>query len=151
MQSMSSSTYNHSIADYANIVAQGIIVLDQIYGDDRRIAYDVQQKIKEVLIPIFFSAIELEKGALESDLFQCDRELYDIGNYFAINAINAIYEIKDNPYVNQFKTIENWEKEMITFIGTNVRTAMHLERLEFARNTPNNISAHKYLTKFGVI
>lgn len=141
IQVMSSQNYNHSPNHYAHTVATGITSLPNASPE----ILQLRQSMKDLLTPIFDDAISLEKELLQQDSEQCDKDIGNVGNVFADFALNGFYTI-----IQMKPQDANWDKEIFNFIATNVKTAIHLERLEFAKNNPGNLAAHNYKSKFGV-
>lgn len=135
----------HSLEDWATATADEIFNTCELNGEKLITALMVKAKIRAVLIRFFDEAIQSEKLDLEFWENHCATDINPVWN--AIDAMNEIQIIQSHEWYSVLKSVD-WSEAALFTIGTHFASAMHVERLNFCDEHPDNKAAQAYKLKY---
>ena len=136
---------NHNLFDWSVMTAKEIFNISELSSEKRDEARRIQGKIAMVLFEVFAEALKDEKRYLRSYEDQCLRS-YDIEMH-VLNALAEIDKIEKHSWSDVVSSKE-WFHAAMQTIGNMMATLVHIERLWFADDHPENVSAQQYKMKF---
>lgn len=138
----------HSADVWAQATAEEIFQPDPSMSPERLTeAKQLQLDIAAILKPLHELVIQGERMSLAQDDDHCDsiKEVGDIAQYGADEIAQAAIA---SPWANVLRS-DDWKAEALKVIRNHMQTAQHVERLWFADQNPENISARTYKARYG--
>jgi len=128
---------NHSPSDWAQATTS------IIFQSDNPAADVVRQHIIDALEFSYGEIIDMERALLADDPEHCAKP-YDISFFADVSACLCQNAARDTPFVLS----DEWKDAAFQTIGNHFVTAVHIERLLFAEQHPENTAAVAYHDRF---
>lgn len=134
----------HSLDIWAKASADEIFNTQDLTGEKLVTALMVKAQIQAILKYHFDDAIEREKRDLFMWRKHCNTDLNPVK--FSTAAMMDIQTIQSPEWGDVLKSLE-WSEAALHALGTHMVSAMHIERLNFADEYPENEAAQAYKLK----
>lgn len=137
LATLASSGGNHSASDWAHATTS------IIFQSENPSANEVRQHIIDALEFSYSEIISMERALLTDDPEHCAKP-YDIGFFADVSASLCQNAAKDTSFVLS----DEWKDAAFQTIGDHFATAVHIERLLYADQHPENPTAVAYRARF---